>query len=48
MNKRNILLAAGAAALAVGLIALPGTSRSAQEVTPPAAPRVTPPQHRRR
>jgi serine protease Do len=38
MNKKNILLAAGAAALGVGLIALPGISRSAQEVTPPAAP----------
>ena len=38
MNKKNILLVAGAAALGAGLIALPGISRSAQEVTPQAAP----------
>lgn len=38
MNKKIILLTAGAAALCVGLIALPGISRSAQEATPPAAP----------
>jgi serine protease Do len=46
MNKKNILLVAGAAALGIGLIALPGISRSAQqtasaapqEVTPQAAP----------
>jgi membrane-associated protease RseP (regulator of RpoE activity) len=45
MNNKNILLVAGAAGLSLGLIALPGISRSAQdappapqELTPPAAP----------
>src|SRR5258708_31397683 len=36
MNRKNILLAAGIAALGIGLIALPGTSKSQQE-TPQAA-----------
>ena len=36
MNRKNILLTAGIAALAIGLIALPGTSKSQQE-TPQAA-----------
>jgi serine protease Do len=41
MNKKNLLIAAGIAALAVGLIALPSHSRPFQEpevVAPPAAP----------
>jgi serine protease Do len=50
MNKRNILLAGGVAALGLALIALPGTSQSTQdapqaapqEAAPPAAP--APPQ----
>ena len=36
MNRKDILLTAGIAALAIGLIALPGTSKSQQE-TPQAA-----------
>ena len=35
MNKRNILVAAGVAALSVGLIALPGTSKSVREAAAP-------------
>jgi serine protease Do len=38
MNKRNLLLAAGIAALAIGLIALPSHSTPAQEPQAPAAP----------
>lgn len=43
MNKKNLLVAGGAAALCLGLIALPGTSKSmhgavAQEPAAPAAP----------
>jgi hypothetical protein len=44
MNKKNILLASGLAAVGLGLIALPGTSKAfqdasaaPQEVAPPAA-----------
>src|SRR5881398_2038658 len=40
MNKKNLLVAAGAAVLCVGLIALPSTSRSMQDpqAGPPAPP----------
>jgi len=43
MNKKNILLAGSAAALSLGLIALPGLSRPAQDATPAAPQEVTPP-----
>jgi serine protease Do len=41
MNKKNLLMAAGAAALGLGLTALPSPSKSFQE--PPSAPTPTPP-----
>ena len=42
MNNKHTLLVAGAAALSLGLIALPGISRSVQDV-PPVPQEVTPP-----
>jgi serine protease Do len=38
MNRKNILVTAGVAALSIGLIALPGTSKSQQETPQAAAP----------
>jgi serine protease Do len=43
MNKKNILLAGAIAALGIGLIALPGTSKAFQDVTPAAPQEGTPP-----
>src|SRR5258708_39490780 len=43
MDNKKILLVTGAAALSLGLIALPGISRSAQDAGQVAAQKPTPP-----
>ena len=43
MNAKNILLTGGVAALSLGLIALPGTSKQAQDVVPGTAQELAPP-----